>query len=342
MGAVEVTRAMSTISVLMFDQADLFETSVPISVFGLDRTVSGAPKFDLRPVAAEGGPVVMTGGVRLDAPGGLDSLDEAGIIIVPSWRDPAERPPRHVLDAVTHAHHDGALIVSLCMGAFVLAATGLLDGRRSATNWFHAARLQEMYPRVQVDSSALFVDHGDVVASAGCTAGIDACLHVVRRVWGAQAALAIARRMVVPPLRAGGQAQFIDQPLPPAVGSDALAETMAFALGHLDTTLDADILSRRANMSRRSFDRRFREATGTSVTQWLLHQRVLRAQRLLENTDLSIDEVARAAGIPTAITLRPHFRRVVGVSPQRYREAFRLTETAPARPGNANGALDRG
>jgi transcriptional regulator GlxA family with amidase domain len=163
-------------------------------------------------------------------------------------------------------------------------------------------------------------------------------------VWGAQAALAIARRMVVPPLRAGGQAQFIDQPLPPAVGNDALAETMAFALEHLDTPLDADVLSRQANMSRRSFDRRFREATGTSVTQWLLHQRVLRAQRLLENTDLSIDEIARAAGMPTAITLRPHFRRVVGVSPQRYRDAFRLTETAAAsaRPGNANGALDRG
>jgi transcriptional regulator GlxA family with amidase domain len=321
-----MTRKMSTIAVLMFNGADLFETSVPVSVFGLDRTVSGAPTFKLLPVAAENEPIVMTSGVRVDAPYLLDSLDEAGIIVIPSWRDPSERPPRQVLDAVTKAHHDGAVIVSLCMGAFVLAATGLLDNRRAATNWFHAARLQEMYPRVQVDSSALFIDHGDVVASAGCTAGIDACLHVVRKIWGAQAALVIARRMVVPPLRSGGQAQFIDQPLPPPLGSDTLAEAMTFALEHLDEALDADSLARQAHMSRRSFDRRFRDATGTSVTQWLLHQRVLRAQRLLENTDLPIDAVARKVGMSTAITLRPHFRRVIGVSPQRYREAFRLTE----------------
>lgn len=323
-----VRRSRSTIAVLLFRGADLFETSVPISVFGVDRTESGAPRFEVLPVAGEPGPVVMTGGVRLEAPYGLDALDRAGIVVLPSWRDPAERPPREVLDAVRQAHADGALVVSLCMGAFVLAATGLLDGRRAATNWFHAPALQARYPGIEVDAASLFVDHGDVVAGAGCTAGIDACLHVVRREWGARAALAVARRMVVPPLRAGGQAQFIDRPLPPAVENDALAETMAFALEHVEEVGDVDVLARRTGMSRRSFDRRFRDATGTSVTQWLLHQRVLRAQRLLENTDIPVEEIAHRVGMANAITLRPHFRRVLGVSPQQYRQAFRLAEAS--------------
>ncbi|NIK61517.1 helix-turn-helix domain-containing protein [Kribbella shirazensis] len=320
-------RSRSTVAVLMVDGADLFETSVPISVFGLDRTASGAPAFEVLSVAAEPGPLTMTTGVQLVAPYRLEDLDRAGVVVIPSWRAPAERPPEHVLEAIVAAHAGGALIVSLCTGAFVLAASGLLDGRRAATNWYHADALQQLYPEVRVDSSVLFVDHGDVVASAGCTAGVDACLHVVRRLWGAQAALAIARRMVVPPLRAGGQAQFIDRPLPEAVADDGIATTIAYAQEHLDESLDPAALARRAGMSRRSFDRRFRDTMGTSITQWLLQQRVLRAQRLLENTDLSVDRIARDVGLSTGVTLRPHFRKIVGVSPQRYRETFRLAET---------------
>jgi transcriptional regulator GlxA family with amidase domain len=319
----------------MFDEADLFETSVPFSVFGLDRTASGAPAFEILGVAADPGPLVMTGGVQLAAPYRLTDLARAGIIVIPSWRDPDEQPPEQVLEAIVESHGDGALIVSLCMGAFVLAASGLVDGRQTATNWYHADALQRLYPQVEVDSSVLFVDHGDVVSSAGCTAGVDACLHVVRSNWGAQAALAIARRMVVPPLRAGGQAQFIDRPLPVVVADDTFAETMAYAQEHLDEPLDAETLARVAGMSRRSFDRRFRDTTGTSITQWLLHQRVLRAQRLLENTDLPVDRIAHDVGMSTAVTLRPHFRKVVGISPQRYREAFRLNDADAAGNGSA-------
>jgi transcriptional regulator GlxA family with amidase domain len=320
-----VSRDLATVAVLMFDGAPMFETSTPISVFGVDRTINDAPKFDLLPIAAEGRPVTTTGGIRMEAPNRLDDLDRAGIVIIPSWRDAHERPPQDVLDAIVAAHGDGALIVSLCMGAFVLCATGLVDGRRVSTNWFCAPVLAELHPQVEVDASVLYVDNGDVIASAGTSAGIDACLHVVRRIWGARAATAIARRMVVPPLRSGGQAQYIAQPVPDGNEDDDLADVMNYVLENLGSRLDAGQLARQAHLTRRTFDRRFREATGSSPMRWVLGQRILQAQRLLEDTDLSVDAVASQVGLSTGVTLRPHFRRVVGVSPQRYREAFRLT-----------------
>jgi transcriptional regulator GlxA family with amidase domain len=213
--------------------------------------------------------------------------------------------------------------VGLCLGAFVLAAAGLLDGRRSATHWFHAATLAAQYPNVRVDASALFVDEGDVVTSAGTAAGLDACLHVVRRFWGARAANAIARRMVVPPQRSGGQAQYVDEPVSEVHAKDDLALSMEYALEHLAEPLAIDALAARAHQSRRTFDRRFRAHTGVSPKQWLLHQRILRSQRLLENTDLSVDTVARQVGLANAVSLRPHFRRILGISPQSYRDSFR-------------------
>ncbi len=316
-------RDQATVAVLMFDRAPMFETSVPISVFGTERVVSGAPRFELLPVAADDGPLTSTGGVRFHAPYGLDALDRAGIVIVPTWRDPLETPPEQVLEAVRAAHADGALVVGLCLGAFVLAATGLLDGRRAATHWFHAPTLAARHPEVRVDPAVLFVDDGDVVTSAGTAAGIDACLHVVRRTWGARAATAIARRMVVAPQRSGGQAQYVDHPLPDRHDGDDLSEVMTYALEHLDTRIDVGALAERAHLSRRTFDRRFRALTGVSPLQWLLHQRILHAQRLLEDTDLPIDTVARRVGLATGVSLRPHFNRVVGVSPQTYRDTFR-------------------
>jgi transcriptional regulator GlxA family with amidase domain len=316
-------RDRATVAVLMFDGAPMFETSVPISVFGVERTEGGSPAFDLLPVAADDGPLASTGGVRFEAPYGLDALDRAGIVIVPSWRDPLETPPEPVLAAVRTAHDDGALVVGLCLGAFVLAAAGLLDGRRATTHWFHAATLAARYPGVRVDPSVLFVDDGDLITSAGTAAGIDACLHVVRRTWGARAASAIARRMVVPPQRSGGQAQYIDHPLPDRHDGDDLSEVMTYALEHLDARLDVTTLAERAHLSRRTFDRRFRAVTGVSPLRWLLHQRILHAQRLLEDTDLPIDAIARRVGLATAVSLRPHFHRVLGVSPQAYRDTFR-------------------
>jgi transcriptional regulator GlxA family with amidase domain len=207
----------------------------------------------------------------------------------------------------------------------VLAATGLLDGRRAPTHWFHAPVLAARYPKVRVDSSVLFVDDGDLITSAGTAAGIDACLYLVRRGWGARAAAVIARRMVVPPQRSGGQAQYIDHPLPDRYDGDELAEVMTYALEHLDSRLDVNALAERAHLSRRTFDRRFRALSGISPLQWLLHQRILHAQRLLEDTDLPVDAIARQVGLATAVSLRPHFHRLVGVCPQTYRDTFRLS-----------------
>jgi transcriptional regulator GlxA family with amidase domain len=312
----------ATVAVLLFDRTPLFETSVPISVFGVDRAATGAPRFELRAVAAEGGPLTTTGGIGLQAPHGLRALAGAEVIVVPSWRDPEEEPPERVLAALRRAHARGTTVVGLCLGAFVLAAAGLLDGRRAATHWLYASKLAARHPHVAVDPSALFVDDGDIVTSAGTAAGIDACLHLVRTAHGARAANAIARRMVVPPQRAGGQAQYIEQPLPERVEHDAIGASLAHAVAHLDVTIDVDQLARHAHTSRRSFDRHVRALTGTSPHQWLLHQRILKAQRLLEDTDLSIDAIARQVGFSTAVSLRPHFRRLVGVSPHSYRTSF--------------------
>jgi transcriptional regulator GlxA family with amidase domain len=312
-----------TIAVLMFDRAPMFETSVPISVFGVDRSDMGVPRFTVLAVAADPGPLTTTAGIQIVAPYGLDALENAATIVVPSWRGPTEQPPKQALAALNAVHADGATVVGLCRGAFVLAAAGLLDGRRAATHWMYGPALAAAYPTVCVDASVLFVDHGDILTSAGTAAGIDACLHLVRREFGAQIANTIARRMVVPPQRSGGQAQYIERPLPEPDIDDPLGDVLTYAVQHLDDAdLDVDALAVRAFMSRRSFDRRFRDLTGSSPLQWLLAQRIMHAQRLLETTDLSVDTVARQACFPNGITLRPHFRRMIGVAPQTYRDTF--------------------
>lgn len=311
------------VAVVLFDNAPLFESSVPISVFGGNHRDTAMPLFDVRPVAAEPGPLRTTAGITLHAPYSLDAIETTGTVVVPAWRNPSERPPEPVLDALRAAHADGATIVGLCMGAFVLAAAGLLDGRRAATHWRFAPALAAAYPAVRVDSSVLFVDDGSIVTSAGTAAGIDACLHLVRRSFGAQIAGTIARRMVVPPQRSGGQAQYIERPIPDPDTDDPLGEVLVHAMQHLDDPeLDVNALAARAFMSRRSFDRRFRELTGTSPLQWLLTQRIMQAQRLLETTDLGVDSVARQVGFTNGVALRPHFRRIVGIPPQTYRNTF--------------------
>lgn len=322
-------RDRATIAVLVFDQAPLFETSVPVSVFGVDRTSSGAPSFRLLVVAGEPGLLTTTGGITVHAPYGLEGLQQAGTVIVPSWRSPSKRPPEAALVALRAAHADGATIVGLCLGAFVLAAAGLLDGRRAATHWFYASQLAAAHRTIDVDASVLFVDHGDVLTSAGTAAGLDACLHLVRRTWGATAAQAIARRMVVAPQRLGGQAQYIEQPVPRhGTADEDLSNAMTYALAHLGEKLDVDGLAERAHLSRRSFDRRFRAVMGTWPLQWVQHQRMYHAQHLLETTQMSIDAIARNVGFANAISLRPVFRRILGVSPQAYRQAFQ-TAVAP-------------
>ena len=322
-----MTRDPSVVSVLVFDRSPLFEMSVPLSVFSTDVLRGAGHRFELQSVAAEQGPLRTTGGLEIRAPYELDALGTAGIVVVPAWRDPHERPGEPVLAALQAAHADGAVIVGLCLGAFVVAAAGLLDSRRAATHWAFTGALAAAYPKVTVDPAALFVDEGDVLTSAGAAAGIDACLHLVRRTIGAGPAAAIARRMVVPPQRSGTQAQYLDQPVPGRVDDDMFA-VLAHALEHLGSPLDVEGMAARAHMSRRAFDRRFRAVVGDSPMRWLLHQRVLHAQRLLEGTDLSVDAIARHVGLGAGVSLRPHFRRQVGISPQAYRQAFRAIDAS--------------
>ncbi len=332
-------RRRETVAVLIFGGAPIFESSIPLSVFGVDRQDAGVPRYRLLVCAGEEGPLPTTGGLTLTAPYGLEALSRAGTIVVPAWRSISQPPPVEAIAALRKAHHEGARIIGLCTGAFVLAAAGLLDGRPATTHWMYAPTLAKRYPRVHVDPRELFVDDGDVLTSAGTAAGIDLCLHVVRSDHGAEAANALARRLVVPSRRSGGgQAQYIDQSLPEEIGNDPLAEVVTWALENLNQQFDVEVLAARAYMSRRTFDRRFRTLTGSAPLQWLITQRVLQAQRLLETSDLSVDDVARRCGFRSPVALRGHFRRQLGVSPAAYRTTYRARRPGPGTPGAAQGA----
>ncbi|AUG77335.1 AraC family transcriptional regulator [Kitasatospora sp. MMS16-BH015] len=324
-------RRRETVAVLIFGGAPIFESSIPLSVFGVDRQDAGVPRYRLLVCAGEDGPLATTGGLTLSAPYGLEALARAGTIVVPAWRSISQPPPVEAIAALRKAHHEGARIIGLCTGAFVLAAAGLLDGRPATTHWMYAPTLAKRYPRVHVDPRELFVDDGDVLTSAGTAAGIDLCLHVVRSDHGAEAANALARRLVVPSRRGGGgQAQYIDQSLPEEIGNDPLAEVVTWALENLNQQFDVEVLAARAYMSRRTFDRRFRTLTGSAPLQWLITQRVLQAQRLLETSELSVDDVARRCGFRSPVALRGHFRRQLGVSPATYRTSYRARRPVPS------------
>ncbi|MEV4348148.1 helix-turn-helix domain-containing protein [Actinoplanes sp. NPDC049596] len=322
-----MTRDPATIGVLIGDGATILEVAVAPRVFEIDHGPRGGPTFELVTAGEHPGPLTTTGGITLTAPHPLAALDRAGTVIIPGWRRPGGPPVAEpVLAALRRAYDEGATVVGLCLGAFVLAEAGLLDGRRATTHWVCLPEFAERFPKVEVVPDALFVDEGAVVTSAGSAAGLDACLHLLRREYGPAVANATARALVVAPQRAGGQAQFVERPVPAMAGADPVTTAMRYALEHLeDTALDIDRLAAAARLSRRSFDRRFRETAGCSPLQWLLHQRVLRAQQILSTTDLPMNAVARASGFTDGVTLRPHFRRLVGVPPQTYRAGFRPT-----------------
>ncbi|WP_010470594.1 helix-turn-helix domain-containing protein [Streptomyces somaliensis] len=315
-------RRREVVAVMLFSGGPIFESSIPLSVFGVDRQDAGVPRYRLLVCAGEEGPLRTTGGLELSAPYGLEAISRAGTVVVPAWRSITSPPPAEALDALRRAHEEGARIVGLCTGAFVLAA-GLLDGRPATTHWMYAPTLAKRYPSVHVDPRELFVDDGDVLTSAGTAAGIDLCLHIVRTDHGTEAAGALARRLVVPPRRSGGQERYLDRSLPEEIGADPLAEVVAWALEHLHEQFDVETLAARAYMSRRTFDRRFRSLTGSAPLQWLITQRVLQAQRLLETSDYSVDEVAGRCGFRSPVALRGHFRRQLGSSPAAYRAAYR-------------------
>jgi AraC family transcriptional regulator, transcriptional activator FtrA len=305
---------------LAYDGLCTFEFGVAVEIFGLERPEMGGAWYRFGVAAIEPGPLRAAGGIRIESDGGLRLVERAGTIIVPGWRGAEARVPDRLIAALRRAHKRGARLLSFCSGVFVLAATGLLDGRRATTHWRYAERLARAYPQISVVPDVLYIDEGNLLTAAGSAAGIDLSLHLIRRDWGASAANSVARRLVVPPHRDGGQAQFIERPGEDRVGT--LEETRRWAAERLGEQLDVAAMARHAAVSPRTFARRFREETGTTPLQWLLSQRVLEARRLLERTDLPIDEVAWRSGFGTAASLRDHFRRVTATTPTAYRRSF--------------------
>jgi transcriptional regulator GlxA family with amidase domain len=311
-----------TIAIVAFDGISPFHLSVPCLVFGEDRQEDGIPSFTLFVCAEKRGRLRTTTGFSIEVPHSLRCLAKADTVIVPSWRNPEERPPEGLLRALRKAHARGAKIVGLCLGAFVLAEAGLLDGRSATTHWRWADNFSRRFPQVKLDPNVLYVEDGSVLTSAGTAAGLDCCLHLLRAQVGAELANRVARRLVVSPHRQGGQAQFIEQPIPVQANNDRLSEALAWAQFHLDHSLGVDALAARALMSRRTFTRRFRERTGTTFNKWLNGQRLALAQRLLETTDLPIENIASSAGFGSALSLRQHFRESLHTSPSIYRQEF--------------------
>jgi len=308
------------VAVPVLDGVFAFELGVLCEVFGVDRPEEPSlPRFDFALCAPIPGPVRTVSGFDLLVQGGLDRLDEADLIAIPAIRRQNELPSE-LLERLRAAADRGARIFSVCSGAFILGAAGLLDGRECTTHWIYADELARRFPAARVNPSVLYVDDRGVLTSAGTAAGIDAALYLVREEFGAAVANRLARRMVVPPQREGGQQQFVDKPVP--VAADTLAGTLEWMLEHLDREFTVDELAAREHLSPRTFARRFRAETGTTPYHWLLGQRVVEAQRLLEETDLSVEAIATRVGFGSAAVLRHHFTRRVGTTPQAYRRTF--------------------
>ena len=318
-----------------YDGLCMFEFGVATELFGLDRPELDVAWYDFSVIAAEPGALRVTGGMTMHAPNDLQAVAAAGTIVLPGWRDIDEEPPAALLGALRQAHNNGARIMSICSGVFILAASGLLDGKAATTHWRYTDALRRRYPQIDVHPDVLYVDNGSVLASAGSAAGLDLGLHLIRRDYGAEIANSVARRLVVAPQRDGGQAQFIAAPAAPHEPA-ALAPTMAWAIERLDATLSVTTLAEHADMSPRTFARRFRAEAGVSPHQWLTQQRVLRSQQLLETTGHSIDSVARACGFGSAATLRHHFQQVVHTTPTRYRSRFNSSTSDDHRTNRSN------
>ncbi|GAA0587994.1 helix-turn-helix domain-containing protein [Kribbella sandramycini] len=315
------------VAVLVLEPVVGFDLTIPSTVLGAATRADGTPLYEVRICGIDRAPVRVSHGFTLVPDHGTEILAEADTVIIPGTYLPEPRNDRTLPPAVADALatlRPGTRIASICTGAFVLAAAGLLNGRPVTTHWKRAELFRGLYPQVELQEERLFIDDGDIITSAGLAAGVDLCLHLIRRDFGSEIANRAARACVVPPWRDGGQSQFIEHKIPDE-GSDGTAPTRAWALEHLAEELSLQCLAERARMSVRTFSRRFKAETGQSPGTWLLQQRVRHACHLLETTDLSVDRVAEAAGLGTAASLRHHLRSELGVSPLAYRKTFRAS-----------------
>nr|WSY49165.1 helix-turn-helix domain-containing protein [Streptomyces sp. NBC_00886] len=322
---------MHTVAILVLDHVVPFDMATPVEVFGRTRLPDGRSPYRVR-VCGET-PDVPTDGFALRVDHGLDALSDADTIIVPGRSERAAPPSARVLAALREAAQAGTRIASICVGAFVLAEAGLLDGLRATTHWVAADLLARLYPRVEVQPDVLYVDTGQILTSAGAAAGLDLCLHMIRRDLGSAVAADAARMSVMPLEREGGQAQFIVHQHPPIPQGSTLEPLLRWIEDNLSHEVTLGAMATRSGMSERTFSRRFREQTGSTPLQWLLRARVRRAQYLLENSDHTIERIAQQAGFGSPTAFRERFRRVVGTSPQAYRSAFhgrRVSEVVPS------------
>ena len=326
---VPVPPSRPLVAVLAYDGLCTFEFAVAYEIFGLNRPELGPDWYRYLPVAVEPGPLRANGGLMLDVADGLEKLGEADLILVPGWRSLREPVPESLCEALRAANRRGARIASLCSGVFVLAAAGLLDGRRATTHWRYLDALKTGYPAITIAPDVLYVDEGAILTAAGSAAGIDLCLHIVRKDFGPDAANSVARRLVVPPHRDGGQAQYIERPVPEQREGARLGALIEWMRANLEQDQPIAKLATRAGMSIRTFQRRFEETTGMPPGAWLVRERIARAQELLERPEpATLDDIAVLSGFGSLATFRHHFRARLSTSPSAYRARFVKTMRA--------------
>lgn len=314
------------VAVLGYQGMSAFELGIVAEVFGLPRPELDVEWYRFTICAERPGPLAMLGGATMSTEHGLDTFAAATTVIVPGVSDVHADCSPELITALRLAGDRGARIVSICSGAFALAAAGLLGGRRAATHWRYASLLQQRFPQVLVDPDVLYIDDGDVLTSAGSAAGLDLCVHLVRKDFGPSIANSVARRLVIQPHRDGGQAQFIEAPVPDALDDDRITRSMTWAMAHFDEPITVAALAALAHMSTRTYLRRFKQCTGTSPIRWLISQRIQASLSLLEKGDASIEEISAAVGFDSSVTYRHHFAKAMRTSPSAYRRAFRADE----------------
>lgn len=315
---------------LAYDRLCTFEFGCTVELFALERPELGVPWYDFAVCAIEPGPIRAAGGFSMDAPYDPELLRRADTIVVPGWRDPDEAPPEALLALLRAAYARGARLCSICSGVFVLAASGVLDGRPATTHWRYTDKLAQRYPNIAVRPDDLYVDSGQVITSAGSAAGLDMLLHLVRRDYGAHIGNMVAQRLVVPPHREGGQAQFLPRPMAHDE-TGRLSALMDWVRRHPADNYSVASMARRAAMSERTLQRQFQQATGLGVIEWLVRERVALVKDLLESSELALAQVAGQAGFRSEESLRHHFRRLTATTPGAYRRQFNESERLPDR-----------